>query len=134
MSQQRFAPDDVSHNAVSLDHNYVNRRRRLHICNVIHWQAIHLYTACHLAPSLYLSVYSPYMSENDCFVYIRICFQLCCAHAVIPRLTRAPLGPHTARTNRHWAWEKQPAKPDHSTLADFDCGIRYFIHVALCPG
>ena len=52
-------------------------------------------------------------------------------HTVIPRLTRAPLRPHTTRTNRHWAWEKQPAKPDHSSQADFDCGI---IHVALCPG
>ena len=39
----------------------------------------------------------------------------------IPRVTTAPLRPHTARTDRHWAWEKQPAKPDHSSLADFDC-------------
>ena len=47
------------------------------MCNIVHWQAIHL-LACHLAPSLYLSVYSPYTSENDSFVYICICFQLRC--------------------------------------------------------
>ena len=29
----------------------------------------------------------------------------------------------------HWAWEKQPARVDHSSLADFDCE---FIYVALC--
>ena len=45
-------------------------------------------------------------------------------HTAIPRLTRAPLRPHTARTDRHWAWEKQSAKPDYSSLADFDCEIR----------
>ena len=32
--------------------------------------------------------------------------------------------------DHHWAWKKQPAKPEHSSLADFDCGIRLFIHVA----
>ena len=45
------------------------------------------------------------------------------SHTAIPRLTRAPLRPHAARTNRHWAWEKQPAKADHSSPADFDCKI-----------
>ena len=28
-------------------------------------------------------------------------------HTAIPMLTRAPLRPHTAHTDRHWAWEKQ---------------------------
>ena len=42
-------------------------------------------------------------------------------HTAIPRLTRAPLRPHTAHMDCHWAWEKQPAKADHSSLADFDC-------------
>ena len=46
------------------------------------------------------------------------------SYTAIPSLARAPLSPHTARMNRHWAWEKQPAKPDHSSLADFDCEIR----------
>ena len=44
-------------------------------------------------------------------------------HIAIPRLTRAQLSPHTTHMDRHWAWEKQPAKPDHSSLADFDCEI-----------
>ena len=59
-------------------------------------------------------------------------------HTAIPTL---PLRPHTAHTDCHWAWEKQPAKANHSSLdceinhsslADFDCEIRWFIHVALC--
>ena len=37
-------------------------------------------------------------------------------HTVIPRLTRTPLRLHTAHMDRHWAWEKQPVKPDHSSL------------------
>ena len=45
-------------------------------------------------------------------------------HTAIPRLTRTPLRPHTARTDCHWALEMLPAKPDHSSLADFDCEIR----------
>ena len=45
-------------------------------------------------------------------------------HTTTLRQTRAPLVPHTARTDCHWAWEKQPAKLDHSSLADFDCEIR----------
>ena len=45
-------------------------------------------------------------------------------HTAIPRLTRAPLRPCTTRTDHHWAWEKQPAKADHSSLADFNCKIR----------
>ena len=45
-------------------------------------------------------------------------------HTAIPRLTIVPLRSHTACTDRHWAWEKQPAKLDHSSLAGFDCEIR----------
>ena len=45
-------------------------------------------------------------------------------HTAIPRLTTAPLRPHATHTDRHWAWEKQPAKTDHSSLADFDYEIR----------
>ena len=44
-------------------------------------------------------------------------------HTAIPRLTRAPLRLHTTRPDHHWAWEKQPAKADHSSLTDFDCEI-----------
>ena len=43
--------------------------------------------------------------------------------AAISRLTRAPLSPLTARTDCHWAWEKQPAKADHSNLVDFGCEL-----------
>ena len=39
----------------------------------------------------------------------------------IPRLIRAPLRPHM---DCHWAWEKQPAKGDYSSLADLDCENR----------
>ena len=45
-------------------------------------------------------------------------------HTTIPRLIRVPLKPHTTHTDFHWAWEKQPAKADHSSLADFDCEFR----------
>ena len=45
-------------------------------------------------------------------------------HTAILRLTTAPLRPHTARTDHHCACEKQPAKADHSSLADFDYEIR----------
>ena len=41
----------------------------------------------------------------------------------IPRLTRAPLRLHTARTDLHWAWKKQPAKADYLSPADFGCEI-----------
>ena len=44
-------------------------------------------------------------------------------HTAIPRLTRAPLRSHTARTDRHWACKKQPAKAEHSSLADFDTKV-----------
>ena len=43
-----------------------------------------------------------------------------------PRLTSALLRPQIARMDCHCAWEKQPAKADHSSL-DFE-----FIHVDLC--
>ena len=45
-------------------------------------------------------------------------------HTAIPRLIRAPLRPHTTSTDCHMTWENQPAKADHSSLADFDCEIR----------
>ena len=35
-------------------------------------------------------------------------------------ITIAPLRPHTTHTDCHWAWEKHPAKVDHSNLADSD--------------
>ena len=50
-------------------------------------------------------------------------------YTAIPRLTRAPLMLHATCADHHWALGKQPAKADHSSLADFDCE---FIHVALC--
>ena len=36
-----------------------------------------------------------------------------------PRLTRAPLMPHTTHKDCQWAWKKQPEKANHSSLADF---------------
>ena len=39
------------------------------------------------------------------------------------RLTRAPFMSHIAHTDLHWAWEKQPEKSNHSSLADFDYEI-----------
>ena len=44
-------------------------------------------------------------------------------HIAIPRLTIAPLRPHTTNMDHHWAWEKQTAKADHSSLVDSDCEI-----------
>ena len=44
-------------------------------------------------------------------------------HTAIHRLTIIPLMPHTARTDHYKTWEKQPAKADHSCLADSDCEI-----------
>ena len=44
-------------------------------------------------------------------------------HTAIPRLTIAPLRPHTTRMDHHWAWEKHPANADHSSPAD--SGVRY---------
>ena len=44
-------------------------------------------------------------------------------HTAIPRLARASLGPQTAIMDCHCAWKKQPAKADHSSLADIDYEI-----------
>ena len=41
-------------------------------------------------------------------------------HTAIPRLIQL----HSTRMDHHWAQEKQPAKPDYSSLAAFDCEIR----------
>ena len=43
--------------------------------------------------------------------------------AIQPHTTtsRAPIEPQTVCTDHHCAWEKQLAKPDHSSLTDFDC-------------
>ena len=41
-------------------------------------------------------------------------------HTAIPRLTIAPLRYHTTHTDHHWAWERQPTKADHSSLADYE--------------
>ena len=40
-------------------------------------------------------------------------------HTAIYWLARSPLRCLTARKARHRAWEKQPAKADHSNLGDF---------------
>ena len=45
------------------------------------------------------------------------------SHTAIPRLTIAPLRPHTTHMDCHWAWKKQPAKAYHSILAGSDCEI-----------
>ena len=53
-----------------------------------------------------------------------------------PRLTIAPLRPHTTCTDHHSAWEKQPTKANHSSLADsvvkFDSFFNF--HVACVLG
>ena len=41
-------------------------------------------------------------------------------HMVIPRTS---LGSQTTHTDCYCAWEMQPAKAHHSSLADFDCKI-----------
>jgi len=46
-----------------------------------------------------------------------------------PRLAKPPFGHQTARTDRHCASEKQPAKADHSSVACFEYEIYYFVHV-----
>ena len=44
-------------------------------------------------------------------------------HTAIPRLDRAPLRSRTANMAHHCTWEKQPAKTNYSSVADFDCEI-----------
>ena len=50
----------------------------------------------------------------------------------IPTLAKLPFGHQTAFTYLHCAWEKQPAKADHSSVACFEYGIYLYIHVPFC--
>jgi len=46
----------------------------------------------------------------------------------IPRLAKLPFGYQTARTDRHRASEKQPAKADHSSVACFEYEISLIMY------
>jgi len=54
---------------------------------------------------------TPLFNSTELFGHSRPC---------IPRLAKPPFGQQTARTDRHCVSEKQPAKPDHSTVACFE--------------
>ena len=58
------------------------------------------------------------MKGNSQQIYLNSTPRSCTATHSHPQADQSSIKAHTACTDRHWAWEKQPAKVDHSSLAD----------------